>query len=179
MLIVCAFLCIACGQRARQPSGAGLIITPGVGAGDIKFGMTREKVIKILGKPEREQFKNCLEYRSLGIIALGLQFDPEGGVVMLLFGDPDPKSSADSPLVKACKYRTAEGIGMGSTLEQVEKVYGKGSVGAHDGIVTVNYGTDLSKPVLALKDNRVIYMIFMSSEATTERAKHGKFTEIH
>jgi hypothetical protein len=39
-----------------------------------------------------------------------------------MFGD---SNSAQSPLVKACQYKTDAGIGMGSTLEEIKKAYGE------------------------------------------------------
>ena len=54
-------------------------VIPGVGLGPVKFGMSREEAIKVLGKPDAED-KVCIEYQSRGY---GIVVVPRKGVVSI------------------------------------------------------------------------------------------------
>ena len=97
-----------------------LTIIPGVGVGELRFGMNRTEMERILGKPERSMGMS-FEYLRSGMAVLGSK---DAAVGALLFGD---MNNPQSPLVNACQYRTDRGIGMKSTFDELIKTYGQPS----------------------------------------------------
>ena len=112
-LICCLVLILAgCSKKKYEPQ----LIEPGVGIGEVKFGMSVKEVKEILGKPDQES-----DY-FLVFNRFGLSIETENGVVNgILCMD-----ATDSvPDMKACEARTKEGIGIGSTKEEVLAAYGE------------------------------------------------------
>lgn len=95
-----------------------MLIVPRVSVGKVKAGMTPAQVVAELGESQTKQGK-ILNYVRSGFSVIP---NRDGVVVVVMCGDP---SSIDSPLVKAFTGRTAEGIGMRSTRDEVLKAYGK------------------------------------------------------
>jgi hypothetical protein len=131
-----------------------LIVELGVGVGDLKFGMTRAELEKVMGKPDRAQGM-ALEYLDKGMAILGSR---TSAVSVVLFGD---MNNAKSPLVQACKYRTSKGIGMNSTLNEIKEAYGDPS-----SIEPLGKGQVLSYKAIGARftliDGKVIHMQFKS-----------------
>lgn len=103
-------------ETSDAVSGTSLVIIPGQGVGELRFGMSQIEMEKILGKPERTM-GNANEYLIKGMAVLGSKYSAVGAI---LFGD---MNNPESPLVKACKFKTDKGIGMGSTLDDLHEAY--------------------------------------------------------
>jgi hypothetical protein len=131
----------------------GLLIKPGVGAGALQFGMTADERDQILGKPERMTGSAC-EYPSKGIAVLS---SPHTDVGAILFGD---SGTPNSPLVKACKYRTAEGIGMGSTRNQIIAAYGQPTKSETEAKIIETLVYDKLGAEFTLRSGKVAHMVF-------------------
>jgi len=97
--------------------GKSLVIKPNVGIGEVKFGMSLEKVKRILGEPASET-PPILGYPHLGL-TITLRDDT---VLAIVCGDMTNK---DSDLIKACRCRTEKGIGIGSTEAEIIAAYGE------------------------------------------------------
>ena len=97
------------------------LINPGVGVGDIRLGMAVDKMKEILGEPDYITSIN-LVYSSLGINVIARDGK---NIESIMCGDAVSKNS---PFVKACKYRTKEGIGMRTSEEEIISVYGKPTI---------------------------------------------------
>jgi outer membrane lipoprotein-sorting protein len=94
-------------------------IIPGVGLGPIRFGMSREKIESLLGKPDGyESNETSLLYHSRGFV---LTVSLRSGLKSV-----NCKSQTLSMArVRDFAGKTKEGIGIGSTLQEVEKAFGK------------------------------------------------------
>jgi len=99
-----------------------LLIEPGVGVGPIKFGMTKEEVIKSFGEPDKIEGGGAgLNYVS----SKGISFlvHPARGVRAIDCWSkeyPFPFAAISTFIGK-----TKEGIGMGASREQIEAAYGR------------------------------------------------------
>jgi outer membrane lipoprotein-sorting protein/protocatechuate 3,4-dioxygenase beta subunit len=94
-------------------------IIPGVGMGPIRFGMSREKIESLLGKPDGyDADKTGLLYFSRGYV---LTVSHRSGLKTI---------NCVSQMLSLNKVRdfagkTVEGVGIGSSLKEVEKAFGK------------------------------------------------------
>ncbi len=96
-----------------------LAIDPGVCVGNVHKGMTIDQVVEKLGEPtQRSAF--ILEYPQFGF---SVMFGKKNTALVVFCGDAS--GLPNSPLVKAFTARTKEGIGMGSSREDIVKVYGE------------------------------------------------------
>ena len=102
-----------------------LVLTVGEGIGPVKFGMSREQVIDWFGEPEQKSGprkpldgSDCtIERWSYLSQGLSIRFvDPPGGVDLV-----DGKQK--TPTSRAFKGMTKEGIGLGSSPEDVRRAY--------------------------------------------------------
>ena len=94
-------------------------IIPGVGLGPIRFGMSREKIESLLGKPDGyEADKTYLLYYSRGYV---LTVSHRSGLKTINC----VSQMLSMERVRDFAGKTAEGIGIGSSLKDVEKVFGK------------------------------------------------------
>ncbi len=94
-------------------------VKPGVGLGPVKFGMSKDEVIKALGQPDKiDQRGIALDYLSRGY---SLHVSPQRGLMMIICYT----QKTFFVKVNDFKGRTAEGVIMGSTRADVEKAYGK------------------------------------------------------
>ena len=124
----------ATGGKAPAAGTKSLTVTPGVGIGPVKFGMTKDQVIKLLGKPEVDML-GTLSYPSRGF---DINIDQQRGVRMINCCTKEIYSSL--PMVKNAgdfKGATNKGIKIGSTEQQIIAAYGnptrkgKGIRGGH------------------------------------------------
>jgi len=97
-----------------------MLIQPGVSVGKVRAGMTVDEVRRQLGDPQRST-PNALEYTRLGFAVMP---GSDGIVQVVMCGDVTGNSG---PLVKRFTGRTKEGIGLGSTREDLIKTYGEAS----------------------------------------------------
>lgn len=118
---VVLLLCFACSRPPNDSPVAGgesQTVEPRTNVGPVKAGMTMDQVIQVLGKPQRET-ANALEYTSLGFAVIP---GPDKVVKAVMCGDV---TGLNGPLVKAFKGRTKEGVGLGSTRDEIIKAYGE------------------------------------------------------
>lgn len=106
-----------------EKSTANLLILPGIGVGDVRLGMTVDEMKDALGKPDVAATGMSFMYKSLGIEVVA---NDKKTVIAISCGNPN---NIDTPVVKAlaaaCKFKTAEGIGIGSTADQILQAYGE------------------------------------------------------
>jgi len=108
-------------QRTKE-SSEDLLIHPGIGVGKIKFGMTVQQMKDILGKPDVADTGISYMYTFLGIEIVAR----DKVVTYIYCGNPHGKKSPVlKALEEACKFKTAEGIGIGSTEAQVVEAFGQ------------------------------------------------------
>lgn len=111
-------------QELKEPlsrdEAAKLVIKPGVGVGQVTFGMSRDELVAIMGEPEIDQFDTYLSYPSIGVqfCLTGRRPDRIGLIIL---------NPADAANLKRHDFpgKTAEGIGIGSTREEVIAAFGK------------------------------------------------------
>ena len=128
-----------------------MVIAPGTGVGSIQFGMTAEDAKRVLGPPDPSG-GTVLQYSALGIaIMTGIG---SGTVDAIFLGDPTKVA-----WTHAFKGRSKEGIGMGSSLEQIVAAYGQpaSTTSSPGGAVTVAY--DGGKTEYRVKDGKVILIV--------------------
>jgi hypothetical protein len=125
-------------EPAEKPvvSAGGLQVVPLVGVGAVKFGMSKEEVIKSLGQPERDE-RIALYY--LGSKGIHVVLDPRAGVRQIHCWSKDfpmPPPEALTTFVG----KTEKGIGMGSGREQIVAAYGQPDTeDAQGGMVALRY----------------------------------------
>jgi hypothetical protein len=105
---------VAAGTTTNSP----VAVEPGLSVGTVRKGMTLEQVIQTVGAPDRRS-ASILEYPKLGFAVVA---DARGEVRSIWCGDST--GMPNSALVGAFTNRTKEGIGMGSTSEEIIKAYG-------------------------------------------------------
>ncbi|MHC4214775.1 MAG: LolA family protein [Planctomycetota bacterium] len=96
-----------------------LMVYPGKGIGELDFGMDAKQIKRVLGEPDFKMGDNIFQYPGLAIAT-----SQTGQVRNITCGD---LGKHNSPHVRLCKYRTAEGIGMGSSESDITTAYGKPS----------------------------------------------------
>ncbi len=94
-------------------------IIPGVGLGPIRFGMSRDKIESLIGKPDGYESNNTsLLYYSRGFF---LTVSHRSGLKNIHC----VSQMLTMNQVREFAGKTKEGIGLGSSLREVEKVFGK------------------------------------------------------
>lgn len=110
--------CVASGEadchQALQPE----TLQAGVGFGGLRVGMSEEEVIELIGPAERGS-EAALEYPSCGFAVL---FDGERRVGALVAGDA---TGAGPELAEAFTVETSEGLGIGSSREEIVAAFGE------------------------------------------------------
>jgi hypothetical protein len=123
LLMLLCFLTALSGCSAgvsREPEPE-MQVTPLVGIGKVRFGMSEEEVINILGEPDKRR-PRCLIYRRLG---LSVVVHPKLGLFSLACFTKKAIPWWDRFSTNDFRGATKEGIGMGSSEEQVIKPFGK------------------------------------------------------
>lgn len=100
-----------------------IVIRPGVGAGKVRLGMTVGQMKDALGDPDVDATGISWMYNSLGIEVVAKD---KQTVSAISLGNPNnlPTGPAQT-LQKACKFKTAEGTGIGSTTDEVIAALGQ------------------------------------------------------
>ncbi|HTL18438.1 MAG TPA: hypothetical protein VL793_14475 [Patescibacteria group bacterium] len=115
------WLAVGCSERTDVADhNPPLVIEPNARVGPIKSGMAIQDVLKQLGEPNRRT-ANALEYTRLGFAIMP---NSSGLVQVVMCGDV---TGINGPLVRAFTGRTKEGIGLGSTRDELVKAYGEPS----------------------------------------------------
>lgn len=97
---------------AAVPARAQGLITPGVGVGDLRIGDTTEQLIELLGKPELEAVTDTVPKANV------YQYYKRQITVLCR----DGKVSSIMVLNSGC--RTQNGVGVGSSISEVESALG-------------------------------------------------------
>jgi hypothetical protein len=139
-------------QNNDTHSKTAMVMVPGVGMDNIRFGITVEEMKKLLGEPERT-LGGAFEYPSQGFAVLRSARDKR--VAAILCGN----QTKDSPLIRACRVRTDKGIGMGSTENQIRAAYGPPAATTNvQGITVLKYPALPAE--FALIEGKVVHMTF-------------------
>lgn len=110
-------------DKGSEKPAEDLLIRPTIGVGKIKIGMTVKQMENILGKPDIAATGISYMYRDLGIEIVAKDSVTINAIVC---GNPSGRTMAIvKAQEKACKFKTIEGIGIGSTEEQVIKAFGQ------------------------------------------------------
>ena len=99
-------------------------IVPLVGVGSVTFGMTKEQVIEEMGEPDKTEAGGVALFypQSYG---LSLVLEYRGGVQEIhCWSDQHPMKPPDMGL-KTYPGKTAEGIGMGSSRDDIVAAFGQ------------------------------------------------------
>jgi len=170
-----------------------LILELGVGVGPVKFGMSKEEVIRHFGQPddfEQVEFDNLdvpmsefalISYDSSRGFALFL--NSEGNVDQIeCYSEEYP--SRPSRIV-TFKGKTKKGLSMGASFDEIITAYGKpDSIGLRGPCVTINY--DKLNTEMLISHDRLVQIQMMdfgtakdSGEVTiTERHKQTQQTDV-
>jgi len=156
LLTLCLVSLLSCAKKADKEEAIDeLIIEPLVGIGPVRFGMSKDEVIKHFGQPDKILADGTkLNYVS----SKGLSFTVDSGLSlqeiscwsegMLPFG------------VKTFAGRTKEGIGIGATQEQIVAAYGRSdrtSTGSKGVIQNLHY--DKLQVRFSLQEGKLISMV--------------------
>ncbi len=151
-LIACLLLC-AC-QNQEQPTAENppMTIEPGVSVGKVRAGMNLDQVRAEFGEPQRTT-PNALEYTRLGFAVMP---GGDGTVQIVMCGDVTGNSG---PLVRRFTGRTKDGIGLGSTREELLKTYGEPSTHEKFAGARESMKYDLLGITFSLENGKVHHMI--------------------
>ncbi len=129
-----------------------MVIEPHNAVGKIHAGMTMDQVVAALGEPPRRTGK-ALEYPKLGLAVLP---GPDGLADAVMCGDV---TGVNGPFVKAFTGRTAEGVGMLSTRDDLLKAYGMPSQDQKNafGLESIRY--DALRLAFTLEGGKVHHII--------------------
>ena len=145
-----------------EPSEA-LVIELGVGVGPVRFGMSKEEVIKHLGQPDKGieelgQDTVRLDYissRGLNFgLSRGLHFglNPTVGVNYIkCYSKEYPGYSHITTFAE----RTKKGVAMGASRNQITAVYGEPDSTASRGAFTILYYDNLRSEMILTNDRLV------------------------
>lgn len=117
-----------------------LTIFPGQGVGSLEINKTTKKDVKKYigkGKPIKESFYFCSQGR--GTIKKFIY--PQIGIELLYSNLINPKGNDTLNTIRILEYstlKTEEGIGIGSSRREVEKVFGKTSLSRFDILLSPN-----------------------------------------
>lgn len=116
-----------------------LVLTPKEGCLPVKFGMNREQIVEILGKPDQYLGKNCLDYSST--IGLSLLVHSKKGLLAMDCWSQNEKSNEGLICGSTFVGKFSNGVTIGSTREEVEKAFGKKSGRNDSSIASLSYPT--------------------------------------
>ncbi|MCL5278956.1 MAG: hypothetical protein M1376_03500 [Planctomycetes bacterium] len=113
---------LSCAKKVPEEPRSGILtIEPLVGVGPVRFGASKEEIVRSFGLPDHEASETDLNY----VASKGLAFEmrPQGGLQKIKCWSTD--SSRKLPFaVTTFSGTTKEGIGMGATRERIVAAYG-------------------------------------------------------
>ena len=152
---LCLVALISCNEKEDEEAPVGeLIIEPLVGIGPVKFGMSKEEVIKHIGQPDKVLADGTkLNYVS----SRGLSFtvDSELGLQEIGCWSEGMLPSR----ITTFAGKTKEGIGIGASEEEIVAAYGqpdRTSTGSGGVIQNLHY--DKLSAKFLLKENKLMTM---------------------
>lgn len=129
-------------------------IVPGTSVGKVMAGMSTDELLLALGQPATRLGKNETgwDYPNYGLTVIS----SVSGVAEVICGDA---SGTNNLSVKACKARTEEGVGMGSTRSEIVQAFDQPET-----IELLNDGREQLQYkaiglTLTLKEGKVIHII--------------------
>jgi hypothetical protein len=137
------------------------IIQPGVGMGELLFGTDQAKVTEVLGKPDFMAGDGLYQYTGLVVVAR------DGKVYSFQCGDGNGPGTRHA---EQCPCRTTEGIGVGSSKQDIVAVYGEPTrrTTTQRGDTRIGYR---SKGMgFMLRDDKVYFMSFGIPRQDRERS---------
>ena len=146
-------------RRAARVASLPSLMVPGDTVGPVRLGMTRQQVTAALGEPYSiEAGGRTWQYRDPGIAILwGRDEPPTVGAV--LAGGHEKLSNVP--------FRTAEGIGLGSTADELRAAWGQPDAGSSG--ETMNYGSRGMQ--FMLRDGRVVWFAVRKPTAAITRPR--------
>ncbi len=126
------------------------VVQPGVGMGDLLLGGPDSRIVEVLGEPEFKMGDQIYQYAGFAVVAR------DGKVYSFQCGDAKGPGSRHW---EQCRCRTAEGIGIGSSEEDIRETYGEPSRRrtSQEGVTIVHKEQNMA---FFLKDNEVYFMSF-------------------
>lgn len=131
-LLLIGLFCVGCDKSADEPEDVirqpqtepdDMLIKPGIGVGKVKFGMTVEQMKDVLGTPDVDATGISWMYQSLGIEIIARD---QQTISAISCGNPhNMPTPVAKAMEKACKFKTAEGIGIGSQGYEVIDLLGE------------------------------------------------------
>jgi outer membrane lipoprotein-sorting protein len=147
-------------------------VIPGVGLGPVKFGMSKEEALKILGKPDEEEDVEKGGYIGYRWRGYGVYIGVKSGVVSG-FGC---SSQEEMGPVKGRDFagKTKEGIGIGSKFNDLEKAFGKPDSKKENGPQTTYVRYNRLGLSFTLFSDKVVGMTMMRPQAEKPKGENTK-----
>src|SRR4030042_1256642 len=130
-----------CGKKVHEePQGGAPIIEALVGIGPVRFGMSKDEVVRYFGSPDRTSGTD-LNY----VASKGLAFTVDDQLGLQKIKCWSDRSATKLPFaVTTFAGMTKEGIGMGATRERIVAAYGPpsktDSTGGFENLYSANLG---------------------------------------
>jgi hypothetical protein len=140
--------------KATKYEGLKLVLIPKEGCLPVKFGMTREEIVKILGKPDQFLGKHCLDYSST--LGISLLVHSEKGLLALDCWSQEEKSDEGILCGSTFVGKFPDGVTIGSTREEVEKAFGKNPANGNSLYISLCYPA--ISTTFTLKDGKVAHI---------------------
>jgi outer membrane lipoprotein-sorting protein len=142
-------------NQPTDPRLKDLVVTPLVGVGPVKFGMSRDEVERLLGKPDGAPITpDQLNYASRGLFIFVSQNKKSG-----MFSFACVAQKGQLYRVRDFSGRTDKGIALGASAADIIRAYGApDSKDADEGSTSLSY--DKLQTIFQLLDGKLVQMIF-------------------
>jgi hypothetical protein len=126
LLTVTLLTLVSCGKKADEDEAREeLIIEPVVGIGEVQFGMSKDEIIEHFGQPDKVHTqKKGTKLNYVASKGLGFEVDTELGLQKIQCWSESWPTQLPF-VVTTCSGITKEGIGIGSTKEEIVAAYGQ------------------------------------------------------
>jgi hypothetical protein len=152
---LCLVTLIGCNNKSDEEASAGeLIIEPLVGIGPVKFGMSKEEVIKHFGPPDKV-FADGTKLNYVSSRGLSFTIDSELGLQEIGCWSEGMLPSRVTTFIG----KTKEGIGIGASEEEIVAAYGqpdRTSTSSNGVIQNLHYDKISAK--FSLKEDKLMTM---------------------
>jgi outer membrane lipoprotein-sorting protein len=139
----------------KDPDVIAPVLTPKVGIGPARFGMSKDEVIRVLGKPDAIPEKGrgmILQYFSRGYI---LMVSPQRGLATITCAS----QKAFLPKIRDFRGKTTDGIGIGAAAKDIEKACGKPDRAENNGPSTLYLSYHQLGLDFTLFDDKVVQIV--------------------
>ena len=114
-----------CGKKAEEETSDELIVEPLAGIGPVRFGMSKDEIIEHFGQPDKihTQTKG-VKLNYVASKGLGFEVDSELGLAKIQCWS---KNWPEKLLFDVTNFtgKTKEGVGIGSTRDEIISAYGQ------------------------------------------------------